>query len=639
MQPQAPQSESVHANPVNQSIEQMDGHELQQQTIGLELANLVADTTSDFNGLLQGLVRIVLNQSQCNCLWLASSSPAEPPFADAQKPPLSFVALVQPDSLWPVVADQARSLVRLALESQTVCQSPLKGHAGSSLVVAPVLIQLGSLSETQLVLTGCFDNSTESDLRQQWLMAMAAQTIAQWQQTKSSLQQNVYSKNLRDAFEITQRLSQTQSSPEAARLIVNQLQNCLGSDQVTLSLSKDASVVNISAVSGVEQVDERSEYAAQTIAALQQPLVQQAMVGFSLGQEKQSGVDLALESYCNVNGCEAAVALPVFDADENTIGSVLIACSGEQFVDSTFQAKCQQVVSLIAGHLPTVLRANESLSKTVSNRLANLKSSATLQHFAIGVALVVGLLLVPMPYRVWCDCNVQPVERRFVAAPYDGVLEQSLVRGGDQVAAAQVVARLDGRALRSELAGVQAEFDVAKKRRDLALATGDVAQSQIAKSEMRRYQAKVSILNQRLENLEVRSPIDGIVVAGDLAEAVGAPLELGQTLFEIAPLDNMVAEVGIPETEAEYVKPGMKVQLKFDSFPFKTFSAEIQRVHPRAENLNEDSVFVAEVVLENTDERLRPGMNGDAKISTGWSPLGWNLFHRPWESIRYWSVW
>jgi len=86
---------------------------------------------------------------------------------------------------------------------------------------------------------------------------------------------------------------------------------------------------------------------------------------------------------------------------------------------------------------------------------------------------------------------------------------------------------------------------------------------------MQRHQAKITILNQRLKNLDVRTPINGIVVSGDLENSVGVPLELGQTLFEIAPLEAMVAEVGVPEAEADYVQPGMQVQLKFDSFPFR----------------------------------------------------------------------
>jgi len=634
MQRQAPQTEAAQRNPINHSVEQMGSREFKQQAIGLDLAKLVADSSSDLNQMLQGLVRIILDQSQCNGIWLASTHPAAEPIAEQQH---DFITLIRPDTLWPIVEDSLRSLVSNALKTETVCQVPLKGHAKTSLVVAPVLSK--APSEAQLILTGCFNYAKESELRHQWLMSMAAQTIAQWQQTRLASNQNAVNQGLRDAFGLVHQLSQSDSTPAAARVMVNHLQTSTGCDQVALSLCKDAATVTISAVSGVEQVDLQSEYAAQTIAALQQPFEQQGKVDFAVGQEKQSAVELALENYCVLNGCEAAIAFPITDATETAIGSVLIGCSMDQFQNPTFQAQCQQIVQLAAGHLPTVLRANESLLKTLSSRVAKLKSSITLRNLMIAAALVIGLLCIPMPYRVWCDCNVQPVERRFVAAPFDGVLAQCLVRGGDQVSAQQVVARLDGRVLRGELAGVQAEFEVSRKRRDLALASGDVAQSQIAKSEMQRHQAKITILNQRLKNLDVRTPINGIVVSGDLENSVGVPLELGQTLFEIAPLEAMVAEVGVPEAEADYVQPGMQVQLKFDSFPFQTFSGEIQRIHPRAEVVDDDSVFVAEVVLQNAQGHLRPGMSGDAKVSAGLSPLGWNLFHRPWESIRYWMIW
>ena len=636
MQPQAPQTKAAQNSPANQSVEQLGSREFQQQAIGLDLANLVSEYSCDLNGMLQGLVRIILDQSQCSGIWLASTKAGTESIAEQQ---LDFVTLIRPDALWPIVEDPLRLLAGNALDTETVCQIPLEGHSKTSLVAAPVLNRARTLSDAQLILTGCFDNAEESELRQQWLMSMAAQTVSQWQQTRLAFNQNSVNQNLQDAFGLVHRLSQSSSTAAAARVMVNHLQSSLGCDQVVISLCEDAASVTISAVSGVEQVDLRSEYASQTVSALQQPFEQHGKVDFALGQEKQSATELALENYCVANGCEAAIALPIFDATKTEIGSVLIGCSKGQFQSEAFQAKCQQIVELAARHLPTVLRANESLLKTLSSQLAKLKSSVTLRNLMIGAAMVAGLLCVPTPYRVWCDCNVQPVERRFVAAPYDGVLAQSLVRGGDQVSAQQVVARLDGRVLRGELAGVQAEFDVSRKQRDLALATGDVAQSQIAKSEMQRHQAKIKILKQRLENLDVRSPINGIVVSGDLENSVGAPLELGQTLFEIAPLEVMVAEVGVPESEADYVKPGMQVQLKFDSFPFQTFSAEIQRIHPRAEVVDDDSVFVAEVVLQNDHSRLRPGMNGDAKVSAGWSLLGWNLFHRPWESVRYWMIW
>ncbi len=114
---------------------------------------------------------------------------------------------------------------------------------------------------------------------------------------------------------------------------------------------------------------------------------------------------------------------------------------------------------------------------------------------------------------------------------------------------------------------------------------------------------------------------------------------MGQTLFEIAPLDEMLAEIGIPESEIQYVQPGMEVAIKLNAFPFKTWTGTIEQIHPRTEIIKDESVFVAQVKLPNFESLLRPGMKGSAKIKTKPSPLGWNLFHQPWESVRYWLIW
>jgi RND family efflux transporter MFP subunit len=250
-----------------------------------------------------------------------------------------------------------------------------------------------------------------------------------------------------------------------------------------------------------------------------------------------------------------------------------------------------------------------------------------------------GAMFIPWPYRVACDCEVQPVMRRFIASPYDGILEKTYTESGELVTKDQIIAHLDGRQLRIELSVLRAEFDGAKKKRDSALAQGDIATSQIARSEMKRHQSKMDIIQQQLKNLEVKSPIDGIVVNGDLEKVEGAPLEMGQTLFEIAPLDEMVSEIGIPESEIQYVKPGMTVAIKLDAFPFRTWEGTIKNIYPRTEVLDDESVFIAQVKLPNELGELRPGMKGSAKITTELSPIGWNLFHRPWESVRYWTIW
>ena len=59
MQPQANQTKAAQHNSVNQPVEQLGSREFQQQAIGLDLANLVSDSSSDLNLMLQGLVRII----------------------------------------------------------------------------------------------------------------------------------------------------------------------------------------------------------------------------------------------------------------------------------------------------------------------------------------------------------------------------------------------------------------------------------------------------------------------------------------------------------------------------------------------------------------------------------------------------
>jgi len=83
----------------------------------------------------------------------------------------------------------------------------------------------------------------------------------------------------------------------------------------------------------------------------------------------------------------------------------------------------------------------------------------------------------------------------------------------------------------------------------------------------------------------------------------------------------------------------MPVAIKLSAFPFQTFEGTVKRIHPKAEMVDDHSVFVAEVLLNRDHVELRPGMKGSAKIRSGWSPLAWNLFHRPWEAVRCWMIW
>ena len=94
----------------------------------------------------------------------------------------------------------------------------------------------------------------------------------------------------------------------------------------------------------------------------------------------------------------------------------------------------------------------------------------------------------------------------------------------------------------------------------------NVAAAQQAELEMERLELKIRLISNRLNRLEVRSPLDGIVLVGDLKKTEGAPLTVGQAMFEIAPLDRMIVEVEIPEREILHVEEGREVAVLARAF-------------------------------------------------------------------------
>lgn len=255
-------------------------------------------------------------------------------------------------------------------------------------------------------------------------------------------------------------------------------------------------------------------------------------------------------------------------------------------------------------------------------------------HYAVGAILIIATGLIPWPHRVHCNVICEPEIRRFVAAPFDGKLLKSHVAPGDPVQQGQLLATLDGGDLRAQLASLQAKLDQAQQRRSAALSTGDGSKAEIERFEIQYLQSEIALLQTRTGGLEIRSPITGVIVGGDLERAEGAPLQVGENLFEIAPLDSLVAEIAIPEADVMYVADEMSASIKLDAAPGRTIDAVVSRIHPRGEIRDNASVFVAEATVGNLDTTLRPGMSGTAKIRAGRRPIGWLLFHRPYEAAR-----
>jgi multidrug efflux pump subunit AcrA (membrane-fusion protein) len=121
-----------------------------------------------------------------------------------------------------------------------------------------------------------------------------------------------------------------------------------------------------------------------------------------------------------------------------------------------------------------------------------------------------------------------------------------------------------------------------------------------------------------------------------LKRSEGISLSVGQPLYEVAPVERMIAHLDVLQGELSHVAVGQQVEVSLEAFPGENGSGTIARIHPRSEPRDGASVFVAEVVIENAAGRLRPGMKGTARVTTSNQPIGWIVLHGPWRELVRW---
>jgi biotin carboxyl carrier protein len=459
--------------------------------------------------------------------------------------------------------------------------------------------------------------------------------VTLWSVLQESLRAESETRTFAAILELVGKLENAHDLRHACFTAVSELQQHLGCQRVALGLRQGHKQrCRLQAVSGTARFDKHSELVRGIEAALDEALMRDAPTVWPPASEADRHSTRAHQRLCSLADCTAIVTTPLRNERGETVGAWLVLGS-RQIVERpetrTFLRACE---SPVGSCLQLLMRAQRGPLARATHAVWSHRKSWRGRAALVAMLLLAAVLAMPMPYKVGCDCKLQPVTRRFVAAPYDGTLEKSLVAPGDLVSRDQVMARLDGREIRWELAGLTADYNRAGKQRDAAMAAHNVPNAQQAKLEMERLELKIRLLEHRAENLEIKSPLNGIVVSGDLEKAEGAPLSIGQTLFEIAPLDQMIVEIAVPEEDVAYVKAGDEVVVRLDAYPERRWTGTVSKIHPRAEIREDRNVFVAELTFENPDRLLRPGMNGHAKVTGPRRPLAWNLFHKPWS----WAV-
>ena len=120
--------------------------------------------------------------------------------------------------------------------------------------------------------------------------------------------------------------------------------------------------------------------------------------------------------------------------------------------------------------------------------------------------------------------------------------------------------------------------------------------------------------------------------------ALGAPVERGQVLFELAPLDSYRIVLQVDEDDIADVSPGQRGHLALAAMPSERFPFVVEKVIEIAQSEDGRNIFRVEARLEGASSSLRPGMKGVGKIAVERRKLWWVWSHNLVDRLGLW-VW
>lgn len=419
-----------------------------------------------------------------------------------------------------------------------------------------------------------------------------------------------------------------------------------------LALRFDATLVQIGQVrtlqarlfvrSNTASFDARTRLTGMAEAAMNEAVDERAPLLWPPRDAEALGT-AALADYAHAQKAGALALLPLLHRGEVT--GVLMLERDQAFTPQ--EGEALEVAGLaIAPILALQLQAAQGpLRRLLAGGAAGLRTATDASHPALKLgALALALLLaaaawLPVPERVLAQAVIEGEVQRAAVAPFDGYVRQAVVRAGDTVAAGQLMAALDDKDLRLERLRLESELEVSVRKEREAIAAGNRVETRLAAAQSGSARAQLELVLEKLQRIRIVAPSDGVVIKGDLSQQLGAPVEQGKVLFEVAPLDDWRVVLQVDERDTALVQLGQSGRIVLTTLPGQPFDFTVRRVTAVSTAKDGRNFFRVEARIAQPDARLRPGLEGVAKVEIGESPalLAWTRHFRQWLRVTLWE--
>jgi multidrug efflux pump subunit AcrA (membrane-fusion protein) len=315
-------------------------------------------------------------------------------------------------------------------------------------------------------------------------------------------------------------------------------------------------------------------------------------------------------------------------------GELLGAITFERHRDGRFDSEAlqlaQAIAALVGPMIGLQLRSNRLLAGRVIDRIADgvaalfgpRRPGFKLSVSAIA-AIALFLFFAQGEHRVTAKSMLEAQVQRAIAAPFEGFIRSAPVRAGDTVMTGDLMVALEDRDLVLDRLKWRAEREKLIQKQREALAKHERPGLVQLEPQIRQAESQLALAEEKLARARIVAPFDGIVVSGDLSQMLGAPVEKGKTLFELAPLDSYRLVIQVGERDIRYISTEQRGIVALAGMPGEPLPMILTKITPVTTAEEGRNSFRVEARLAEHGPNLRPGMEGVAKIETGQRSLVW----------------
>lgn len=432
----------------------------------------------------------------------------------------------------------------------------------------------------------------------------------------------------------------------AATAAVTDLATRFDCDRVSLGFRRFRTS-KIRAVSHSAQFSQRMSLMRMAAAAQDEAIDQRATVLWPDTDVADLIVTHAHERFAQEHGAGHVFTAPLY-ASDRFVGALTF----ERPADKPFSQHDLEMLEAVTTVLAPIIeekRLNDrwlitKLFSILRNQLVHLLGPGKLvRKLVVLCALSLGVFFwfAKTTDQVASDAIVRGLVQRLVVAPMDGFVAEAPVRAGDFVDAGDVLVRLDDRELALERLRLVTQRQREQFEYDRAVADRDRSESRIRQNQIDQVTAQIDLIDQELSRTTITAPFDGLVIAGDLSQSIGASVARGEQLFTIAPDGEYRVDIAVDERRIADITLGQTGLLRVTALPDQTMPVEITKITPVAIYSEGATTFTVEARLTEDQPSLRPGMEGAARIDIAEKRLiaVWAQPIIDWARIALWKAW